>query len=647
MISPVDLSGLSPEDIIHIREYSQLAWDFIPDRLRKAVKNFASSKWNSVVWSMKAEAYFSRLYTRVASTRLLGHPKELRVSDIFTDVYIYDSPLSSKRGNVSSFDAKTLKRKRTEDEGHRRPAAEILTEKRIYLTGKPGAGKTTLLRYLAIQSISSKAKTTPIYIALKDVAENVRDPDKIDLFGNIVFQFADCKLPNATEFVDELLKSGRSTLMLDGLDEVTERNGVRSSLITQTLKITNSYPKLRVILTCRVGADAYTFEKFSIAQIADFSPKQQVTFVKRWYGADPGALRTFMDHWAQPENEGLRDLASTPLLLALLCIGFDETREFPLRRGDLYKEAVDALLRRWSLSRGIERDNPYKKLTTSRKEQLLSFIAFRLFKENHFIFHHRTACEAIDTFLRSLPRREIDDGIEATEVLLQLEAVHGLIIHETSDFLAFSHLTIHEYFSARYLIDSTNEKTLRKELTFETLANRQWREVILLAVGSVTSADYILSIMRGQIEAALAAEPTMRKILRTLSGGDNAVPQEVWGDWVTRIQDVAERQRGISTDRGNDASSFTAQIQNSLSNMLTATLAASFSPTVTRRAYTFAHNLSGPNLLFAKIYFTEGPPTRMNKFLNVLYVEELFAMALATGTVTDRAVFEMQAFRYE
>ena len=36
---------------------------------------------------------------------------------------------------------------------------------------------------------------------------------------------------------------------------------------------------------------------------------------------------------------GIRELGQTPLLLALMCLVFDETLRFPLRRVELYKEA--------------------------------------------------------------------------------------------------------------------------------------------------------------------------------------------------------------------------------------------------------------------------------------------------------------------
>ncbi|MCE4555575.1 NACHT domain-containing protein [Roseateles cellulosilyticus] len=643
MIGFPDLGSLNPEDISVIREAAKTAWDFVPERLKKKLEKYAESKWASVVWKTNAEAYLSALYARVSTTRLLGHPKEIRLSEIFTDVYIYDSPLEQKRRNPSALDATALRQKRQADEEQRLPAEAILREKRIYLTGKPGAGKTTLLRHLVLRSIASNKRSTPIYVALKDISENVADSSEINLWRHIAQQFEIAKLPNTEEFLDHLMDAGRAVLLLDGLDEVTERDGIRRTLIGEILKIASGYPKLQVILTCRVGAELFTFEKFAVAQIADFSPQQQLSFVKRWYSDDPAALRSFLDAWALPDNGGLRDLASTPLLLALLCIGYDETREFPLRRGDLYKEAVEALLRRWSVSRGIERDNPYRKLTSSRKEQMLAYVAYTLFKQGHFIFSGGTACTVIAQYLKSLPRREIDDGLEANEVLRNLEAAHGLVVHETSDYYAFSHLTIHEYFVAQYLIDSTNEKTLRHELSFANICNRQWREIILLAAGSVTSADYILLLIRGEISAALASEPNMKRILFALSQSEEVAASEVWGAWADdsnpNISRIAKVDRQYDTTHRSI-------IQRLTDDLKRAVLLASSLPSVTRRAHIFAKNLTGAHAKWVETYLREAPESRRKKFLEILYAESLYAAALAIGTVSDRAALEELSLRY-
>lgn len=49
-------------------------------------------------------------------------------------------------------------------------------------------------------------------------------------------------------------------------------------------------------------------------------------------------------------------MASTPLLLVLLCLAYEENLTFPQNRSELYKDAIQALLKKWDTSRGIQRD---------------------------------------------------------------------------------------------------------------------------------------------------------------------------------------------------------------------------------------------------------------------------------------------------
>ncbi len=71
----------------------------------------------------------------------------------------------------------------------------------------------------------------------------------------------------------------------------------------------------------------------------------------------------------------IKQLAASPLLLTLLCLAFEESGDFPANRSELYKEGLDALLKKWDAKRGIQREQIYKKLSVQRKEDLLSKIA--------------------------------------------------------------------------------------------------------------------------------------------------------------------------------------------------------------------------------------------------------------------------------
>jgi predicted NACHT family NTPase len=122
------------------------------------------------------------------------------------------------------------------------------------------------------------------------------------------------------------------------------------------IDFTNQYPANKVLITCRIAATDYTFEKFTYVEMADFTLEQVQVFARKWFVHDDEKAKRFVDELNRAEHRGLRELAQTPLLLTLLCLNFEETLTFPARRAELYEEALDALLKKWDATRNIKRD---------------------------------------------------------------------------------------------------------------------------------------------------------------------------------------------------------------------------------------------------------------------------------------------------
>ena len=162
--------------------------------------------------------------------------------------------------------------------------------------------------------------------------------------------------------------SGKAVVLLDGLDEITEWQQKRAFAIREVTKFVKRYPDLQICMTCRIAASDYSFEAFDYVEIADFTRAQQKKFIEQWYGDDDERLGRFSTEWRKEHQRPLREIGKTPLLLALICLAFDETLQFPTRQVDLYLEATEALLKKWDSSRNIHRDNFYKNLPPSRRK---------------------------------------------------------------------------------------------------------------------------------------------------------------------------------------------------------------------------------------------------------------------------------------
>lgn len=462
-------------------KYGDQAIDHCTEKLK--------DKWKELKWPEAERRYREKVFSQVSTTLLLGYPKPIRIDSIYTDVYVLDQ-ISAKR----RFDFEDLTKKPIDFDGSNlkpeRIKAEVLLEKskRIFILGKPGAGKTTFLKYLALLACTGTLEKTPIYLSLKEWSDS-----GLNLQAFIEKQFNICGFPDPSTFVKSILQAGQGLVLLDGLDEVNQEGEARAKMVQALVDLANQFSECTFCLTCRVAATDYTFTQFTYVEIADFNESQKQSFIRKWYQHEPEKLNSFLKEWRKPENYGFRDLAQTPLLLALLCLAYDETLHFAKRRVDLYTEALDALLKKWDSSRGVFRAEVYRKISLTRKKQLLSRIAAKNFEKGNYLIRKQVLVTEIQDFLLQLPPDDKETEPEAEDVLSAIEYQHGLLVERAHCIYSFSHLTFQEYFTARYIIENQGKGTLNK-LIDDALKDPRWREVLLMCSSLLDDATVFLGM---------------------------------------------------------------------------------------------------------------------------------------------------------
>ncbi|MBK8193480.1 MAG: hypothetical protein IPK76_09800 [Lewinellaceae bacterium] len=210
----------------------------------------------------------------------------------------------------------------------------------------------------------------------------------------------------------------------------------------------------------------------------------------------------------------MKELSSVPLLLTLLCITYDENNDFPTNRAELYKDAVEALLRKWDSSRRIRRDDPYKQLSLMQKENMFARIAFGTFTESRYFIRGQDLTRMIGNFIGNLPAFKAETlEVDSTEVLRTIESHHGIFVERAKHIHSFAHLTFQEYFTAKYIVDNASNGTLKK-LVEEHLYDDKWKEVFLLVAGMLSDADELLLLMLKK-NRELLEEPVLDNLIDT------------------------------------------------------------------------------------------------------------------------------------
>lgn len=396
----------------------------------------------------------------------------------------------------------------------------VLANRRLMIWGKPGAGKTTFLKYLAVSCLKERllSKRVPIFVVLKDFAESDENPNLLTYISQYL---ANCGVTETEKY--EIFKQNRALILLDGLDEVSTEDSRR--IIREIQTFANQYRTHYFAITCRIAAKEYTFQGFTEVEVADFDDQQIESFSKKWFRKGSVKADSFINKLG--ENKSIKELATNPLLLTLLCLVFDEVGNFPTNRGELYEEGIDVLLKKWDAKRNIERDQVYKKLSIKRKENLLSNIAFTTFNNQDYFFKQRTVENYIADYISNLPDAKIDLEallIDSNAVLKSIEAQHGLLVERAKGIYSFSHLTFQEYFTARKIAESRGIDSLQNLVSH--LTEKRWREVFLLVAGIMEDASDLMVLMKQEVDNIVVEDDNIQEFLCWVRDKSNSVPNE-------------------------------------------------------------------------------------------------------------------------
>jgi formylglycine-generating enzyme required for sulfatase activity len=394
---------------------------------------------------------------------------------------------------------------------HKSPRAVIL--------GQPGMGKTWLFKAEALhlaQEAVEKARAgedfvLPFWIRIPDLVALLGGKSSLQEIRRAIAELAARLTPTLPEqelvsalesFLEE--RPARAVLMLDALDEVPGRDGLRYAARRVVVQL-GAATKSRILLASRtlgytsaplgryLGADVMEYE------VMPFTDREIMRVVRAWFHARIPLLRRIQV--AMRRAPALVRQASNPLLLSLMCL-INETHSEALsgNRSSLYEPVLRLLLEgHW---RTFELQLPEARVRS--KLRLLEAIAwcYATYRQSWW---EQLPGDVIEREIERLPEAQrlwstwrAEWGMVYEGPLWELSEWDGILIkgYGSTDGAAsavpyaFLHRTFQEFLVSRYLLHRFEEGGLDAPEIQEFMATKttdpEWYIVLLLFVEQLT-----------------------------------------------------------------------------------------------------------------------------------------------------------------
>ncbi|MEO7908526.1 MAG: SUMF1/EgtB/PvdO family nonheme iron enzyme [Roseiflexaceae bacterium] len=395
---------------------------------------------------------------------------------------------------------------------------------RVLLEGGPGSGKTTCLHALALACAAratgdsaaaelvagwSDPLPLPILLPAREIEaalslgnaalDEQRLPTLSAFWSAIEEWLTYSNLQALVPTIQQLFEQGGCLVLIDGLDELPPTASQHAFLVALGRFVTR-YPDNSFVIACRntpPGMQA-PLSSFTHYQLPALDRPLADAMVARWYAmvADRAGLllpedtikRIAMLQGALHDDERLKELAQTPLTLALCILAHAERRRLPAERAVVLQRLADVVVNGWGDGRhsGVQ--------SADRRLPLLEPLALA-FQSSAATKHDQPATlspSEIKTLLaqglasRGVGQQRTSEESQNTNAIDETDLLgwccrHGLLTPAGYNAYAMPQRQLREYLAGRALAATPDFVTRAYALR----RTPHWRETLLHAIHAI------------------------------------------------------------------------------------------------------------------------------------------------------------------
>lgn len=329
---------------------------------------------------------------------------------------------------------------------------DSLFVKNNYLTilGHAGCGKTMILRHLFL-SACEKSSKLPIVVELRKLKEY--NGDLKDYISEKVFNF---NLSQNAHIYQRMLNSGDFMFLFDGYDEISL--GQKESITRNLEDFVDLYPQNYYLLTSRPGAGAENLERFENLFVKGLSEPQVLEFIDKQLSIDntdenKELSAKIKEVLAEAKGTAYMKYMSSPLLLSMFILTFNEHPELPQKKSSFYYNVFDTLHSKHDAKSKAGGYQHEKKTRLSEDDirKVLEAYCFVSYLQSVFEFSPQYIHTTITKILKPLNLNfDIDDLIYDLSVSVSLWVQDGMSY-------IFPHRSLQEFFAASYIANSRED----------------------------------------------------------------------------------------------------------------------------------------------------------------------------------------------